>query len=141
MGKQVGQIKYPEVMAKIAVIIARLSNEEIVTRELATEYGVNDVTLREYIRKKVTRKKWSELRKRGYAVAGRRRSVSRLRKNSVKIEQTELKQIYNERYVFLKQTKTEVTSEEARKEIALILRVLEVMREIIMDENYLPETK
>lgn len=118
-----------------------LLSEEIAMKEVAVELGIHRNTLAKCIKEKVSYAKWCEIARRSLKI--RRIRATRTQKAQYKETKTpaELKQLYNKKYVFLEQTEKEVTSEKARKEIALIKRVLVVMREVIMDENYIPEIK
>lgn len=131
------KIELPEDVVYGAV--DRLFAEEVVMSELAAEIGVHRNTLAKCIKEKVSYSKYAEITKRGMIIGGIRSTRTQKAQFKETKTPTELKQLYNQRYVFLKQTEKEVVSEEARKEIALIKRVLEVMREIILDENYMQE--
>lgn len=131
------KITLPDSVVDIAV--KRLFAEEIVMSELAPEFGVHRNTLAKCIKNKVSYSEYAAIAKRGMEVGTIRSTRTQRACHKEKKTPAELKQLYNQRYVFLKQTEKEVVSEKARKEIALIKRVLEVMREIILDENYVQE--
>lgn len=132
-------IDYTKMTAAMDSIVERLLSEEIVIREIAPEFGVHRNTLAKCIKKNVSPEKYREIGKRGVGIRVSRLNRTYEVKRERNLAEQEIKAVYNKRYVFLKQTEKEVVSEEARKEIALVKRCLEVMREIIMDDSYVPE--